>query len=333
MERQQRRQFGILHALREAGRPLTSAEIAEALDAAGMAICERTVRLYLKGMDRDGLTQAKGRSGRIITAEGIAALKSANMLQRVGLMSARIDQITCRTSFDLEALAGKVVVNLSLLPPAQLQACAEEIGQVFAQGFAVGDRLTLLPPGARLGDAQIPPDRVGFCTVCSITFNSILLRHGIPARSRFAGLLQLRNRKPLRFVELIEYDGTSIDPLEVFIRSGMTDYRGAIANGNGRIGASFREFPAESREEVARLAKAMENAGLNVLVQLGYPGHPVLDIPVSEGRVGAVLVGGLNPVAILEERGWRNESHAMAGHLPYSALWHYSELPRRLGSI
>ena len=38
----------------------------------------------------------------------------------------------------------------------------------------------------------------------------------------------------------VNYDGTSIDPLEVFIRSGMTDNIGVVKTGNGRIGASFR---------------------------------------------------------------------------------------------
>jgi len=54
---------------------------------------------------------------------------------------------------------------------------------------------------------------------------------------------------------MIHYDGTSIDPLEVFIRSGMTGYLGAVREGNGLIGASYREIPEDSHEQVfAQLA-------------------------------------------------------------------------------
>jgi repressor of nif and glnA expression len=54
--------------------------------------------------------------------------------------------------------------------------------------------------------------------VCSITLNGVLLKHGIPTTSRF-GDPELQNRKPMRFAEIIMYDGTSIDPLEVFIQT------------------------------------------------------------------------------------------------------------------
>ena len=47
----------------------------------------------------------------------------------------------------------------------------------------------------------------------SITLNGVLLKHGIPTTSSFGGLLELREGRAIRFVEMIHYDGTSIDPL------------------------------------------------------------------------------------------------------------------------
>ena len=76
------------------------------------------------------------------------------------------------------------------------------------------------------------------------------------------------------------YDGTSIDPLEIFIRSGMTDYMGAIRTGSGKIVASFREFPAESRDTVVDLAGTLKRVGLGSLLKVGMPGQDLLDIPV-----------------------------------------------------
>jgi hypothetical protein len=66
---------------------------------------------------------------------------------------------------------------------------------------------------------------------------------------------------------------------------------------------------------------------------IGQPSQPVLGLPVSEGRIGAVIVGGLNPVAILEESGIRVDSRAMAGLLEFNQLVHYEELPGRLRAL
>src|SRR3990172_3843703 len=109
------------------------------------------------------------------------------------------------------------------------------------------------------------------------------------------------------------YDGTSIDPLEIFIRSAMTNYLGATQTGNGHIGASFREFPAESREVVEQLAGKLKRIGMGGFLAIGRPSQTLLDIPVSDGRIGAIVIGGLNPVSILEERGIRAYSRALAG--------------------
>ncbi|MCD6429811.1 MAG: DUF128 domain-containing protein, partial [Deltaproteobacteria bacterium] len=165
---------------------------------------------------------------------------------------------------------------------------------------------------------------------CSITLNGVLLQNGIPTNSRFGGLLELQGREAVRFVEIINYDGTSLDPLEVFIRSGMTDYRGAIATGNGRIGASFREFPADSRGLVENLAARLDAIGLGGFMALGWPGQSLLDIPVNEGSFGAVVIGGLNPAAILEENGHRITLRALAGLLDWQRFFHYREMIKRL---
>jgi repressor of nif and glnA expression len=171
-------------------------------------------------------------------------------------------------------------------------------------------------------------------TVCSITFNGVLLRHGIPVASRFGGLLELRALKPTRFVELIHYEGTTLDPPEVFIRSGMTDYKGAVETGNGLVGASFREVPGNSRERVLGIARGMEEAGLGVVIDVGWPGRPLFDIPVSEGRLGVVVMGGLNPVAILEETGMRvRQTGALAGLIDYRKLIPYEQMTERTAQL
>jgi len=332
-EKAQKKQMAILSALRSSERPLSSADIARQLLAEGHDLSERTVRLYLQHMDNEGFTRPVGRKGRIITEAGIGEAEASRSFERVGFLSAKIDRMTYLMQFDLASCSGTVIINVTVADPRQVVRYADMISAVYEHGYAVGHLMALLEPGERCGETIVPDGMVGIGTVCSITLNGVLLKHGIPVHSRFGGLLELRGGKAVRFVEIITYDGTTLDPLEVFIHGGMTNYRGAITTGNGRIGSGFREFPSESRDLVADLARRLEAVGLGGFMQIGYPGQTLLDIPVSESSAGAIVIGGLNPVAILEESGVRVNSRALSGLIEYNRLFRYNELPKRLRAL
>jgi len=330
MEKTQRHRVEILQVLSKLQERAPSGRITAALEASRHPLSERTVRLYLRQLENEGLTESQGRQGHVITEQGLAALRAAHVVDGVGFLSAKIDQMTFNMSFDLATRTGTVVVNVSLVDPQQLAGCVDQVCEVFAKGYAMGNRVALLDAGETVGKLTVPPGRVGFCTICSITLNGVLLKHGIPTTSRFGGLLEMRGGCATRFVEIIYYDGTTIDPLEVFIRSGMTDYLGAVRSGNGLIGASFRELPADSREAVLNLSNRLTAVGLGGLLEVGLPGQPVLGQAVPHGRLGAVIVGGLNPIALLQEMDQRIESRALAGQLDYHRLFPFEELPDAL---
>ena len=329
-EKTEKKRLAILRVLHEGGKPVGSSKIAERLLAAGHEISERTVRFYLKEMDREGLTENLGRKGRLITQRGLQELGSARIIEKIGFLAAKIDQMTYRMSFDLSTRSGTVVVNISVVDKSELAEAAPLVKNVFAAGYAMGRLVTLFLPGERIGDVTIPDGMIGLGTVCSITLNGVLLTHGIPTYSRFGGLLEVQNYEATRFVEVIHYSGTTLDPLEVFIRSRMTDYLGATENGNGRIGASFRELPAESRDLVTELAHRLKEVGLGGFMTIGWPNQPLLEIPVNQGEVGAIVIGGLNPAAILEEKGIKTQSRALAALAEYERFFHYEELEDRI---
>jgi repressor of nif and glnA expression len=235
-EKTEKKELAILRLLQKADRPLASSQLMENLQAMGHDVSERTVRHYFQELDRRGLTSNLGRKGRVITELGLKELGSARVYDKVGLLAAKIDQLTYQMSFDLYKKSGTVIINVSLVDIDMLPQVTPLVCQVYEAGYSMGNLMALFKAGERVGGITIPENMVGFGTVCSITLNGVLLAHGIPTHSNFGGLLELRERKPTRFVEIIKYDGSSLDPLEVFIRSGMTDYAGAIATGNGRIG-------------------------------------------------------------------------------------------------
>ena len=327
----ERKRQAILDQLAAAGEPVRAAALLAALQADDMALSPRTLRHYLKQLQDEGLVVQLGRRGSTLTDRGMTELDAPRVVQRVGFMNSRIDQITFAMGFDLELRAGTVAVNTALVTRPALMSRLKLIEQVFARRYAMGSLVALLEPGETVGDTTVPPDMIGLCTVCSVTLNGVLLKHGVPARSIFSGLLEIENGQPVRFGELINYDGTSLDPLELFIRSGMTDYVGAITHGTGRIGAGFREVPAEAYDLVVGLADRADRIGLGGFLRIGRPGETLFNIPVRPGCCGAVVIGGLNPVAILVETGERVQAFAMSGLMEFHRLFPYTELADRLG--
>jgi hypothetical protein len=332
-ERIEKRRLVILRILQEADQPLGSNRITEKLKKLGYDMSERTVRFHLLAMDRGGYTEYIGKRGRKITEKGKLEISSAMVHEKVGFLAAKIDQMTYMMKFDLAKRRGSVVVNTSLIERKELEANYRFVQSVFEAGYAMGRLLTLYEPGSRVGDIAVPRGFVGLGTICSITINGVLLSNGIPTFSRFGGLLEMRDRAPVRFTAIINYDGTSLDPLEIFIRSGMTDYAGATQTGSGHIGASFREVPAASRDQVLEIAGRLEKIGLGGFMEIGRPGQPLLGIPVDENRLGAIVIGGLNPVAILEEMGVRVYSRALSGLTDFKKLFPFEELGERVKKL
>ena len=147
MERKQKKTLLILSMLKNTGKPLTSAGIARELLLLGHEISERTIRLYLQGMETDGLVSKADKRGHQITDNGLGELNSANIIQKVGLLSARIDEMTYRMNFDLNTTSGTVVINMTIVKPEVLSEHIEAISRVYSDGYAMGELLTFLPPG------------------------------------------------------------------------------------------------------------------------------------------------------------------------------------------
>ena len=64
----------------------------------------------------------------------------------------------------------------------------------------------------------------------------------------------------------------------------------------------------------------MSEKGLQGILAIGEPNTPLLDIPVSMDKAGVVVVGGLNPIAAIEEQGILTESMAMSTLYDYAKL-------------
>jgi len=103
------------------------------------------------------------------------------------------------------------------------------------QVFAFSELVAVAQPGEKLGSVIVAGGEGRYRTVCSVVVNGVLSKSGVPISSKFGGVLELRKPKQERFVAIIYYEGTSLDPSEQYIRARMTSVREAAKTGKGRI--------------------------------------------------------------------------------------------------
>ena len=321
----ERKVISILKILSDSQEALGSRIISQRLEDLGVELGERAVRYHLKLMDERGLTRLIGRrDGRVLTEPGVEELKSALVKDKVGFAISKIESLSFRTSFDYNNLHGLIPVNVSLFSKDRFSRAIQAMRPAFEKGLCVSDLVAVAAEGEHLGELTIPEGKIGLATVCSIVINGCLLKAGIPMDSRFGGILQMRNHKPLRFVELIYYSGSSLDPSEIFIRARMTSVREVMAQGDGRILANFREIPAACRPLAGEILSKLKQARLGGLVMMGDTSEPMCGIPMELNKVGMILIGGLNPVAAAEEAGIEAENKAMSTIVEYKDLKEFS---------
>lgn len=318
-QEQDRKTNAILKIIAGSNDPVGSVEISAKLKEQGIDLSERTVRYHLKKMNEDGLIRILWKEGRMITQKGKEELNNSLVSYKVGLVSSHIESMSYQMDFDLYKMSGKVVLNLSLIPKHEFKRALKIMEPVFKQKFATGDKVAVAEEGEELGGIVVPAGKTGFGSLCSINLNGILLKHSIPVESKFGGLLQMDNGRPLRFTDIINYAGSTLDPHEVFIRSKMTSVT-ASAQGSGKILAGLREIPDVSRDEAEAIIRKAENVGIGRALLVGKAGQSMLGMPVGMERAGVVVPGGLNPIAAVEEAGIQTESKALVAMIEYERL-------------
>jgi len=322
----ERKVMAILKVLSESSEPLGSTIIARELESHGFHLSERTVRYHLKITDERGFTRPLGRDGRMITAEGLEELHSALIPEQVGFISERIDLLAFLTTFDPVSRTGQVPINTSLFAKERFGQALEAMRDAFAARLCASDLVAVASEGEKLGDVVVPEGRVGLATVCSATINGVLLKAGIPMDSRFGGVLEIRNSEPRRFVAIINYSGSSLDPSEAYLRARMTQVRDAATKGTGKILANFREIPAIARPLAEGIFSDLSQAGIHGVLRMGEASQPVCQIPTGLNKVGVIMLGGMNPIAAAEEAGIETENFSESGTLDFERLTSFSKL-------
>ena len=322
----ERKIVSILKVLSESSEPLGSITIARELERHGIFLSERGVRYHLKVTDERGYTQPLGRDGRLLTPRGLEELKIALAPEQVGFILEKLELLAFKTTFNPQKRTGQLPINTSLIDKERFREALTAMSKAFKAGICVSNLVATASEEEKLGSVVIPKGKIGLATVCGVVINGVLLKSGIPIESRFGGVLEVRDSKPRRFVAIINYAGTSLDPSEQYIRARMTSVNEVAETGNGKILATFREIPAPSRAIVEEKVAMLKEAGIGGVYALGNTSEPICQITVDLDRVGIVLLGGLNPVAAAVEAGIEVESIAESGLIDYQQLKSFWQL-------
>ncbi len=322
----ERKIVSILKVLSESSEPLGSITIARELERHGIFLSERTVRYHLRITDERGYTQPLGRDGRMLTPKGHEELRMALAPEQIGFILDKLELLAFNTTFDPQKRTGQLPVNTSLIDKDKFKKALTAMREVFKAGICVSELVATASEGEKLGSVVIPSGKIGLATVCGVVINGVLLKAGVPIGSRFGGVLEIRDSKPRRFVAIINYAGTSLDPSEQYIRAGMTSVSEAVRTGNGKILANFREIPAPSRAIVGDKLAVLKEVGIDGVYALGNTSESTCQIAVGLNRVGMVLLGGLNPVAAAVEAGIEVENIAESGLIDFQQLQSFWQL-------
>jgi hypothetical protein len=259
-----------------------------------------------------GFTEKVGNMGRILTPYGLEETESALVGDRIGFIISKLERLAFRSTFDPETSTGDIVYNLSIVPNERLPDATSAFDEVIAarcgffSGYRVIDR-----------DPRIPPGSAGIMTICSITMDGVFQRRGIPVRMAYGGRLAIQHGEATRFVDLIGYRGTTIDPLQLFISAGLTSFSSLVSSGSGTVLANVREIPALAEGNAREVAAQMKKAGFVFTVGMGTS---VFNLVTDPYRLSIVAFSGMNYIANTFEKGIPIRTEIGAGNIPFSRI-------------
>ncbi len=231
-----------------------------------------------------------------------------------------IDDYAMQVTYDPVSNEGKVVYNLSVIKNEDLEFAISMLKDAYKTGVTVSGRVKFFSSGERIEGYVVPKGFTGIATLCSITFDGLLIRRGIPITPIGGGVVEIEKRTPLRFTHMILYEHTTIDPLQVLISQKTTSVTSVMRTGSGAILANIREFHMEAEPQVSMVLDELSDSSLSGILEVGIPNLPLLGVPVSPQFIAIAAVGGTNGMAAIREGGCWVQTQAMKGLMDISDM-------------
>ena len=224
----------------------------------------------------------------------------------------RIRDLIYGVTFDPKTKSGKVIVNISSINEDDLRETLNIFSKTLSGGFSISPYIKTEP----LGNGG----EIAIYTICSMTIDGVLLKHGIPTNPRGGGIIQVTKERPIRFTDFLDYKSTTIDPLEILMSQQLTSVTKAIETGSGKILANIREIPLVAKEYAEQVLDELGKADIDGVIKIGEPNSDALGLSVGRDHIGIVVLGGTNPLAAILEAGINVRTRAISDLMDISEL-------------
>ena len=312
MIRTERKYIEILRILKEHREPVGAKRLSGLMAERGFILSDRAVQYYLSYLDTMGFTEKVGNQGRILTPEGFQETDNALVDDRIGFVISKLERLAYRSTFDPSSGTGDVAYNLSVVPEESLDRIQAAFDEVVKAGCGFFSSYRIID-----NDPRIPHGSAGIITICSISMDGVFQRNGVPVKMAYGGRLEIAGGTPKRFVDLIGYRGATIDPLELFISSGLTSINSYCRTRSGITLANVREVPSSALHQVEDTIGQMNQCGFIFPVSMG---NQVFNLPHNPYRLSIVAFSGLNFIGNTAEQGFDIKTEIGAGNIPFAKV-------------
>ncbi|MCA1915829.1 DUF128 domain-containing protein [Methanospirillum hungatei] len=303
----------ILRILKEHQEPMGAKRLSEMLAERGYVMTDRAVQYYLRYLDTRGFTEKVGNQGRILTPSGIMETDRALVDDRIGFVISKLERLAFRSTFDPATSTGDVAYNLTIVPDEILEPVTQMFDKVrdagcsFFSGYSVIDR-----------DPRVPSGHTGILTVCSITMDGVFQHNGIPVKVAYGGTILIEDTKPVRFMNIIGYQGSTVDSLQLFLGAGLTSINQYINTGSGILLANVRQIPGAAEERGQMLIQEMQTCGFRFPLMMGK--GRIFNLLTDPHRISLVSYSGMNSIGAAVEAGYKLKTEIGAGTIPFSRV-------------
>lgn len=266
----------------DAHAPIGSIRLVELMQQHGYSLKDRTVRLTLSELDEAGVTEKVPGKGRRLTEKGAEELRRGGVDARRERVRAYISKLTSRVTYDPVEDAGDLIAATATVRHDRVDDAFALLEQLSNTKF--GPVLVAVDPSPAAA-----ADTVDLHFPSSVTFDGVLLTHGVNFSLNTAGLVEYHpdpsadvvpedstsesayGGRVLRYVDVINGEGSSIDVVSLLIEAGRTDVQGLVEDGSpGLVVVDNLEVPLTRYEETCDLASATQES-LGGIVDLRRP--------------------------------------------------------------
>ena len=229
--------------------------------------------------------------------------------EKISLVLSKSLNLIQQVNFDVEKQKGDIIANISYVNKDNIDRALSIMEDTY------NSNPKFINPYYKLVEHPEKDDRIGIATICSLSIDGILINNGIMSNPTYSGLLELT--EPPLFIDLISYNGTTLDPHKIFLSKNMTSITGG--DGPSKILASVKEIPYVARDHAVELLEILNNIGFSIY-KIGKPREFVYNSKVDNYNFGVITGGGLNSIGAVKESGVPIQVKALEKMMPFEKM-------------